>query len=173
MISRVSTLFRGHPDLIVGFNTFLPPGYKIEVSNNETINVHQPGQQMLSFSTAPPDVSPPQIRSFPRVRPLKITGPSWHVLCLVGVFATFQRLCLQPPAPPQHASHPVPPANAPTPSLFPPRHGSQPSPQQPPPFGAPPAGQQPGQPVEFNHAISYVNKIKVIRNFIFPMSESL
>ena len=77
MISRVSTLFRGHPDLIVGFNTFLPPGYKIEVSNNETINVHQPGQQMLSFSTAPPDVSPPQIRSFPRVRPLKITWPSW------------------------------------------------------------------------------------------------
>lgn len=68
VINRVSTLFRGHPDLIVGFNTFLPPGYKIEVSNNETINVHQPGQQMLSFSTAPPDVSPPQIRSFPRVR---------------------------------------------------------------------------------------------------------
>ena len=65
VIRRVSNLFLGHPDLIVGFNTFLPPGYKIEVSNNETINVHQPGQQMLSFSTAPPDVSPPQIRSFP------------------------------------------------------------------------------------------------------------
>ena len=54
-------MFRGHTDLIVGFNTFLPPGYKIEVSNNETINVHQPGQQMLSFSTS--DVSPPQLKS--------------------------------------------------------------------------------------------------------------
>eukprot|EP00095_Tigriopus_kingsejongensis_P007627 maker-scaffold995_size72343-snap-gene-0.21 protein:Tk07627 transcript:maker-scaffold995_size72343-snap-gene-0.21-mRNA-1 annotation:"paired amphipathic helix protein sin3a" len=31
VIARVSTLFRGHPELIVGFNTFLPPGYKIEV----------------------------------------------------------------------------------------------------------------------------------------------
>ncbi|CAF3182264.1 unnamed protein product [Rotaria socialis] len=34
VINRVSTLFHGHPDLIVGFNTFLPPGYKIEVSND-------------------------------------------------------------------------------------------------------------------------------------------
>ena len=32
MIAQVSHLFRGHPDLIVGFNTFLPPGYKIEVN---------------------------------------------------------------------------------------------------------------------------------------------
>ncbi len=56
VISRVSTLFRGHPDLIVGFNTFLPPGYKIEVQANETISVHQPGQQVMSLSTA---LSPP------------------------------------------------------------------------------------------------------------------
>lgn len=26
VIDRVSTLFKGHPELIVGFNTFLPPG---------------------------------------------------------------------------------------------------------------------------------------------------
>ena len=36
VISRVSMLFKGHPELIVGFNTFLPPGYKIEVQTNET-----------------------------------------------------------------------------------------------------------------------------------------
>lgn len=30
MLSQVSTLFRGHPALIQGFNTFLPPGYRIE-----------------------------------------------------------------------------------------------------------------------------------------------
>ncbi|KAK0548054.1 hypothetical protein OC846_004628 [Tilletia horrida] len=30
VIERVSTLFRGHPALIQGFNTFLPPGYRIE-----------------------------------------------------------------------------------------------------------------------------------------------
>ena len=32
MIAQVSRLFRGHPELIWGFNTFLPPGYKIEVN---------------------------------------------------------------------------------------------------------------------------------------------
>lgn len=37
VIAQVSTLFRGHTDLIVGFNTFLPPGYRIEQMphNNE------------------------------------------------------------------------------------------------------------------------------------------
>lgn len=50
VITRVSNLFRGHPDLIVGFNTFLPPGYKIEVQANETISVHQPGQQAMSLT---------------------------------------------------------------------------------------------------------------------------
>ena len=33
VIARVSHLFRGDPDLILGFNTFLPPGYKIEAIN--------------------------------------------------------------------------------------------------------------------------------------------
>ena len=31
VIKRVSELFRGHNQLILGFNTFLPPGFKIEV----------------------------------------------------------------------------------------------------------------------------------------------
>lgn len=43
MISRVSNLFRGHPDLIVGFNTFLPPGFKIEVNEGD-LNLLGPPQ---------------------------------------------------------------------------------------------------------------------------------
>ena len=35
MIERVSTLFSGHPVLISGFNTFLPPGYRIECTTGE------------------------------------------------------------------------------------------------------------------------------------------
>ena len=31
VMARVSLLFKGHPELIVGFITFFPPGYKIEV----------------------------------------------------------------------------------------------------------------------------------------------
>ena len=38
VIARVSHLFKGHPELIVGFNTFLPPGYKIEVQCNEAVS---------------------------------------------------------------------------------------------------------------------------------------
>ncbi|TFK49235.1 hypothetical protein OE88DRAFT_1719716 [Heliocybe sulcata] len=34
VIQRVSSLFRGHPALIEGFNTFLPAGYRIECSSN-------------------------------------------------------------------------------------------------------------------------------------------
>ncbi|KAH9814418.1 hypothetical protein DFH28DRAFT_1082996 [Melampsora americana] len=35
VIDGVSSLFRGHPALIQGFNTFLPPGYRIDVSQGE------------------------------------------------------------------------------------------------------------------------------------------
>ncbi|KAG1465816.1 hypothetical protein G6F46_000726 [Rhizopus delemar] len=35
VIERVSSLFKGHPNLISGFNTFLPPGYSIECSIDE------------------------------------------------------------------------------------------------------------------------------------------
>ncbi|ORZ25235.1 hypothetical protein BCR42DRAFT_315668 [Absidia repens] len=38
VIERVSTLFRGHPLLISGFNTFLPPGYCIECITDENAN---------------------------------------------------------------------------------------------------------------------------------------
>lgn len=35
VITRVSSLFNGYPELIMGFNTFLPPGYKIEVQKSD------------------------------------------------------------------------------------------------------------------------------------------
>lgn len=33
VIRRVTHLFQGHPDLIIGFNTFLPTGYEINESD--------------------------------------------------------------------------------------------------------------------------------------------
>eukprot|EP00951_Prasinocladus_malaysianus_P022860 scaffold192840_cov47-Prasinocladus_malaysianus.AAC.1 len=30
VIAKVQSLFKGHPELVLGFNMFLPPGYKIE-----------------------------------------------------------------------------------------------------------------------------------------------
>ena len=38
VIERVSELFHGHPALIQGFNTFLPPGYRIECGTDENPN---------------------------------------------------------------------------------------------------------------------------------------
>ena len=38
VIERVSTLFNGHPELIQGFNTFLPPGYRIECGTGDDPN---------------------------------------------------------------------------------------------------------------------------------------
>ena len=38
VIDRVSSLFTGHPELIQGFNTFLPPGYRIECGTTDDPN---------------------------------------------------------------------------------------------------------------------------------------
>lgn len=43
VIKRVSELFLGHEDLILGFNTFLPPGYKIEVRENRNTGAFNTG----------------------------------------------------------------------------------------------------------------------------------
>uniref|UniRef100_A0A8C9U0E9 Paired amphipathic helix protein Sin3a n=1 Tax=Scleropages formosus TaxID=113540 RepID=A0A8C9U0E9_SCLFO len=102
VISRVSQLFKGHPDLIMGFNTFLPPGYKIEVQTNDLVNVTTPGQ---IHHITPHGIS---VQNIPTVTT------------------------------PQHQSH----------------LGSSPS------TAALAAPVQPTPPVEFNHAINYVNKIK-------------
>ncbi|KAL4957359.1 hypothetical protein BDW69DRAFT_156459 [Aspergillus filifer] len=53
VIQRVSNLFNGHPALIQGFNTFLPPGYRIECGtedNPDAIRVTTPsGTNTLSL----------------------------------------------------------------------------------------------------------------------------
>lgn len=44
VILRVSNLFRGYPNLILGFNTFLPPGYRIRADTSiEVIPQQMPG----------------------------------------------------------------------------------------------------------------------------------
>ena len=65
VINRVSELFNGHPALIQGFNTFLPPGYRIECGTDENpdaIRVTTPSGTMTqslqprnrNFDTLPP-----------------------------------------------------------------------------------------------------------------------
>ncbi|XP_066509834.1 paired amphipathic helix protein Sin3a-like isoform X2 [Hoplias malabaricus] len=153
VINRVSQLFKGHPDLIMGFNTFLPPGYKIEVQTNDLVNVTTPGQihhitphgisvqnipltpQHQNQPPAPTSTATLTIPSQPT--PAKVTKP------------------IQSPA--------LTPTSQPNPSI--PSYASPRSPSVQPhtPVSSTPASAPPlqnNQPVEFNHAINYVNKIK-------------
>ncbi|GAA5991337.1 hypothetical protein JCM5350_006988 [Sporobolomyces pararoseus] len=69
VIDRVSTLFRGHPSLIQGFNTFLPPGYRIEcrVSTNADGTTGGPGSSNIITVTTPMGVT---------TRTQNVTGPA-------------------------------------------------------------------------------------------------
>uniref|UniRef100_A0A8C2CAQ2 Paired amphipathic helix protein Sin3a n=1 Tax=Cyprinus carpio TaxID=7962 RepID=A0A8C2CAQ2_CYPCA len=152
VISRVSQLFKGHPDLIMGFNTFLPPGYKIEVQTNDLVNVTTPGQihhitpHGISVQNIPPR-PPPQLQNQIPANP-----PS---------------LASTPPAQPTPKSKPLQspaltPSSHPNPSIPPYASPRSPPPQPHTPINSMPTAPplQNNQPVEFNHAISYVNKIK-------------
>ncbi|GIY36696.1 hypothetical protein CEXT_216131 [Caerostris extrusa] len=155
VIQRVSNLFRGHPELIVGFNTFLPPGYRIEVQPNEQVQVSIPGTNVAGggptsltiHPTGPPsatvhtvqqtnhtvkDASP---HTSPVAKPPPVSNSQPH--------SNSQN---------QHSVHQSSPPQA--------QSGNTPGSGSTANSTAPPASQQQQQPVEFNHAINYVNKIK-------------
>ncbi|KAG0032703.1 Transcriptional regulatory protein sin3 [Podila clonocystis] len=144
VIERVSTLFKGHPTLISGFNTFLPPGYRIECfSNANDANM------------------------------IRVTTPSGHTTTQMGGPIVINERLPPPQGPPHYGSqsgYHVPQNNgyqSSIPSI---------SQIQLPPVNSPGYMSQPSQamapsasqggpnskktPVEFNHAINYVHKIK-------------
>ncbi|XP_012142995.1 SIN3 transcription regulator family member A isoform X2 [Megachile rotundata] len=169
VITRVSRLFQGHPELIVGFNTFLPPGYKIEVQANERgyafqVSVSMPSPTATHTATlsqhhctvnvgSPPVASPPtQPAKAPPV--LQIMQGSGNIHHSLPNNIPNNSLTVHAPSPPPvqayNNSH-VTAAQA--------QAVSQALSQAQ--DGIPPSGQtQQSQPVEFNHAINYVNKIK-------------
>ncbi|KAL2870089.1 transcriptional regulator SIN3 [Aspergillus lucknowensis] len=89
VIQRVSNLFNGHPALIQGFNTFLPPGYRIECGtedNPDAIRVTTPsGTNTLNMGRTrhaldgPGDL-PPSSGHGPHGRPdyYEHSRPSWQ-----------------------------------------------------------------------------------------------
>ncbi|CAI0379568.1 unnamed protein product [Linum tenue] len=52
VIARVKQLFRGHPDLILGFNTFLPEGYKISLAVGDAKKPPPPRKKPVDFEDA-------------------------------------------------------------------------------------------------------------------------
>ncbi|PVU95697.1 hypothetical protein BB561_001661 [Smittium simulii] len=160
VIERVSTLFRGHPQLIRGFNTFLPPGYLIECSENpsEPVTVISPSSKHkikrsseISLSNA--DISEKTTfednfssdqKYYKKHSNIK-KSPKIIVASLPNVIKPVSMPTSQDlPARgiPQY-NHEVPnsPYNSSDPKLV-----LYPSKQQ---------------PMEFNHAINFVNKIKL------------
>lgn len=198
VIKRVSELFAGHPNLIQGFNTFLPPGYRIECGegnpshirvttpmgttlqpitagkfnftestqsqsganananffNSRTSNWQQQQQSQPQNSIESPEAQ----FSTPAVTAAALfaqsQGPS-----SVGAFdgpGTSQQ---------QRGSSQVPNSTTPnapgTRNALTPTPGSQNNVNG---AAAQAASMEKRGPVEFNHAISYVNKIKVRNN---------
>ncbi|CAO3579050.1 unnamed protein product [Absidia cylindrospora] len=181
VIERVSTLFRGHPLLISGFNTFLPPGYCIECITDENAN------DIIKVTT------PTGTTTTNAGEPLRLgsetTGTPTHEQLYYGTAAggyggyggtgrttttttTMYTDRNGTPITTHHLQHPgQPPSVTGSHQLH---HQQQQQQQQQPHHLQHPhtAGQQPFHhptedgmgnrraPVEFNHAINYVNKIK-------------
>uniref|UniRef100_A0AAR2IXF4 Paired amphipathic helix protein Sin3b n=1 Tax=Pygocentrus nattereri TaxID=42514 RepID=A0AAR2IXF4_PYGNA len=59
VINRVSQLFHGHPDLVLGFNAFLPPGYRIEIPKNGMAFLQSPFTSQPATSSVSPPTSEP------------------------------------------------------------------------------------------------------------------
>lgn len=166
VIERVSMLFHDNPYLIQGFNTFLPPGYRIEISNDprnmDTITVTTPMGVMTQnisaygapvrmareslLPTSTPMIPLPQQPPFPLgpppVLPVGIGNGSRP--------ATPSRLLSHPPdfgfSPSVMYSSPATALQAKAAAAFLGNMGNR---------------QDVIPPGEFNHAIQFLNKIKV------------
>ncbi|KAI2626401.1 hypothetical protein GGS21DRAFT_530229 [Xylaria nigripes] len=212
VINRVSELFAGHPTLIQGFNTFLPPGYRIECGGGNdpnTIRVTTPmGTTVQSITGRANQADGGHGQPVPNVffnhrnnnnnnsgnsnnnwqqsQPhSSIESPEATFSAPVTNGANIFTSAHREPAPfetpgasgggPPQSQRPAGQRqnNSTTPSAPPPsvaaataaaRNALTPTPGLP-PNGQNGGGNQPASvekrgPVEFNHAISYVNKIK-------------
>ncbi|RWS25812.1 Paired amphipathic helix protein Sin3a-like protein, partial [Leptotrombidium deliense] len=178
VIQRVSNLFKGHPELIVGFNTFLPPGYKIEMQANDQVNVSMPSSALIIQTTSGTATLVNTSSHVGANNPLASLALH-HPVQLSGVHQNSTKSGVATNSVAQHSAHQnlsasvrsgaaaiIDAHHAPQTQSGNTIHGS----------GAPNAlslnsagnnGSASGnssasgtQPVEFNHAINYVNKIK-------------
>lgn len=178
VIQRVSNLFRGHPELIVGFNTFLPPGYKIEMQANDQVNVSMPNRPNTAIIISGP---PTSLSSQPPAQTAAVVSQQANTslpnniqqahltnLNVATLNSTNRPINLSASGashPLQHHPTNLPPSNQlrnasnlldqQSMNSLAATNGQQ---QQPPP--PPLQAVNASQPVEFNHAINYVNKIK-------------
>ena len=155
VIDRVLQLFHGHRELILGFNTFLPPGYKIEFTADDE---NKPRVQLKY----PQGVTGPQPQGYgsgacgqpgpgPPMQPMPPQPPQHMASSMSSSYAPIQ------PQPGTDFSQPPPLPQAQQPQVAP----LQPPVQVQAQSQATPAQPQPKKaPIEFDQAINYVTKIK-------------
>jgi hypothetical protein len=146
VIDRVLQLFHGHRELILGFNTFLPPGYKIEFTDDE----NKPRVQLKY----PHGVTGPQPQGYgsgacgqpgPGAPPPPVPPTNYGVSM------------------PAHCYMPVPTPSCDWGQPSQPPLAQQTAAAQPIPAQAAASSAQPlpkKAPIEFDQAINYVTKIK-------------
>ncbi|KAM9797698.1 paired amphipathic helix protein Sin3b [Syngnathus typhle] len=148
VINRVSQLFHGHPDLVLGFNAFLPPGYRIEVPKNGVAFLQSP------FST---QVSPGQQGKI--VTASTITSTSGAASATTSEAGPAHPGDSKPSSAESLSSSTSSAGPSENPSrLSLPLASRESQNQAATSSGSPPASET--SPVEFDSAISYVNKIK-------------
>ncbi|KAI0718857.1 hypothetical protein C8T65DRAFT_637162 [Cerioporus squamosus] len=167
VIERVSMLFHGNPLLIQGFNTFLPPGYRIELNNeySDTITVTTPmgrvtqrttmygipqglpRESMLAPGMVPQYTQPPFGLPPPPVLPVGI-GNGSRPVTPIPIHAP----------PPPHIVHEMQGMRQPHPGLQSPAMGGRDDAAL---LGSLNTRQtEKAQNGEFHHAINYLSKIK-------------
>ena len=207
VIGRVSTLFAGNPELIQGFNTFLPPGYRIECgadNDPNTIRVTTPMGTTVSAMPQPRPLSrqgesagdarpangrytpqpgqSAQMMFSPGGRPVGPAAPGQQPQQMSTMEAAVRQQEQQAMAQQQERGvnslqnavsaatgasglrAGVSPRATPLPGQQDPNAQNEAQQGQ--------AGMEKRGPVEFNHAISYVNKIKVISCLLFSRDAS-
>lgn len=171
VIKRVSNLFQGHPELIVGFNTFLPPGYKIEIQADK-VNVSMPNVGNLVL---PNNLLQTHQQSVPT--PAIVAGQNLHQVTGNIIRNTLVSNQNIPPNHGQTYLNSISSRDSSTPITVPVTNNSINQNRIETNHRSPNETNtrntnihshlpnqnnigQPGGPVEFNHAINYVNKIK-------------
>lgn len=145
VINRVSQLFHGHPDLVLGFNAFLPPGYRIEVPKNGMAFLQSPFSAQVSLSQQGKSFSPSVVTTAPG------SASASHTEGALGHSSEVKAVSLEPLSSSASAGPPEPPSRLSLPLNNRETQAATSS-------VSPPASET--SPVEFDSAISYVNKIK-------------
>ncbi|RHY29609.1 hypothetical protein DYB32_005013, partial [Aphanomyces invadans] len=153
VIQRVSELFKGHPTLIFGFNTFLPPGYRIRPESLDLYTVPQPPPSSAANVPSTP------LQARPGGPPNGNNGTATlPPLSSNGNTSSSSMSLLRPPPvsiPPSDSAQTNQPSSVKKPSSNSSKQLNQQQAQQ---ASAQAKGLPP--PVEFDHAILYVTTIK-------------